>query len=58
MRRFLAPFGRVELRTTGFFAAFGRSERQRHLLAVIDRAGINRVMPESFGYILYGAAGK
>jgi len=58
MLRFLEPFRHVELRSTGFLAAFGRSERQRQLLALIDRAGVNRVIPESVGYILYGAAVK
>jgi SAM-dependent methyltransferase len=58
MRRFLTRFRHVELRTTGFLAAFGRSERQRQLLASIDRAGLSRLVPEAFGYILYGAAVK
>lgn len=58
MRRFLEPFRHVQLRSTGFLAAFGRTERQRQLLASIDRAAVNRLIAESAGYILYGAAVK
>jgi SAM-dependent methyltransferase len=58
MRHLLAPFSRVDLRATGFLAAFGRSERQRDLLAFFDRWGFKRVVPESLSYIFYGSAVK
>jgi SAM-dependent methyltransferase len=58
MRKFLEPFARVHLDTAGFFGTFGRSERQRHALALLDRVAVNALVPPSWRYIVYGVATK
>lgn len=58
LAQFLQSFSGVELLTTGVMAALGRSERQRELLARIDRAGLNTVVPARWRYIAYGIARK
>lgn len=58
MGELLQSFSAVSLHTTGVTAAFGRSERQRDLLARIDNAGLNAVVPERWRYIALGVARK
>lgn len=48
----------VEYKTTGFLAAFGRTEWQRDWLARLDEAIFNRIVPESWHYIMFGVARK
>jgi hypothetical protein len=36
MEEFLSPFSKVQYRTVGFADAFGRSERQRNILGLLD----------------------
>ena len=54
----LAAFRTYTLETTGFLAAFGRSEWQRNWLAVIDRATRYGGMPNRYKYVGYGVAQK
>jgi SAM-dependent methyltransferase len=58
MREFLAPFASVTYRTAGFSGAFGRSPRQKELLGAVDRAGLDRLVPETWRYIILGVARK
>jgi SAM-dependent methyltransferase len=58
MRDFLQDFSNVELKTTGFFATFGRSESQRKFLSFFDRIIFNHITPKSWRYIGYGVAEK
>ncbi len=58
MREFLGDFTRLELGTAGVLGAFGRSERQRDLLARLDQAVFNRVTPGRWQYLVYGIATK
>ncbi len=58
MKGFLAPFSRYDLKSTGVAAAFGRSEKQRNLLAIADNLFLNHLCPESWKYIAYGIATK
>jgi ubiquinone/menaquinone biosynthesis C-methylase UbiE len=58
MKTFLRRFSRVEMRTTGVFGAFGRTERQRNALGVVDNAVLNHVTPRSWQYLVYGIAEK
>lgn len=58
MGGFLSPFSDVELRNLGFAGAFGRSESQRTALAAVDLAGLDRVVPRSWRYIVAGVARK
>jgi SAM-dependent methyltransferase len=58
MREFLAPFVDVRYDTSGFFGALGRSETQRRMLASLDRLAMNRIVPPSWRYIIYGVATK
>jgi len=58
LETFLTGFRHYTLKTTGFFAAFGRSERQRHVLAAIDQVTCHAWMPERCKYVGYGMAVK
>lgn len=58
MNEFLAPFSEKRLRTIGFAGTFGRSEAQRSLLALGDRLVFERIVPESWKYIIAGVARK
>jgi SAM-dependent methyltransferase len=44
--------------TTGFAGAFGRTEFQRSILSRVDNILINKVVPKSWNYIMYGSAKK
>ena len=55
LRSLLDGFASAELETTGFLAALGRSERQRHTLHKVDRA-ILPLIPWDYRYIGYGWA--
>ncbi len=58
MREFLKPFASVAYRTVGFSGAFGRSPRQQEMLGAVDRAGLDRLVPETWRYIIIGVARK
>jgi SAM-dependent methyltransferase len=58
MLGFLAPFREVTYRTVGLCGALGRSQRQRALLGAVDRAFLDRLVPESWRYIMIGVARK
>jgi SAM-dependent methyltransferase len=51
------PFHQLISKNYGFFAAFGRSESQRRVLAAMDRY-IDKLMPSSWKYIVFGIARK
>jgi len=53
----LSDFEKVELKTVGFFAAFGRSEWQRRRLAHLDQL-IHFAIPQSKRYIILVRASK
>jgi SAM-dependent methyltransferase len=50
-------FENTKYRTVGFFGAFGRTEKQRKLLSIIDNI-MYPVIPKSKKYIVYGIAEK
>jgi SAM-dependent methyltransferase len=54
---FLRQFSAYNIKTTGFFSAFGRNERQRQLLGAID-ALLNKIIPDKWKYVSYGIAQK
>ena len=56
--QFLKPFSEVHEETFGFAGAFGRSEKQRAALAGLDIAGLDRLVPSSWRYIIAGVATK
>ena len=58
MREFLRNYSHSELHATGVLSVFGRTERQRRFLSVIDRGLLNYVTPEGWRYIAYGTAEK
>lgn len=58
MKDFLKDFSSYEIKTTGVFATFGRSEYQRNFLYSIDELILNKVCPENWKYISYGIATK
>jgi len=58
MLNFLKQFTEVKFITVGFFAAFGRSEKQREMLGLLDSYISNRIIPRSWRYIIVGIAKK
>lgn len=56
-RALFAPFHQVITRTTGFMAPFGRSERQRDMLARLD-AMLCPLLPAKWHTMVYGVARK
>jgi hypothetical protein len=57
-RDLLQPFSGTELRVTGFLALFGQRESVRRRLAKADTAFLNRIVPASWHYVVYGTAVK
>jgi SAM-dependent methyltransferase len=58
MREFLSPFSEIKFQTNGFAGAFGRNEKQRNLLGRFDQILFDRLMPDSWKYIIAGVARK
>ena len=58
MLGFLAPFHEVSYRTVGVCGALGRSQRQRAFLGAVDRAFLDKLVPERWRYIMIGVARK
>ncbi|HYG49891.1 MAG TPA: class I SAM-dependent methyltransferase [Flavobacteriales bacterium] len=58
MSLFLEKFSSRKIYTTGVLATFGRSEKQRKVLAGIDSVFLNRLCPSRWNYIVYGSAVK
>lgn len=58
VEKFLSQFSRVDYQTIGFAGAFGRGERQRNLLGMLDQKILNRIIPESWKYVIVGVATK
>ncbi|HET9031247.1 MAG TPA: class I SAM-dependent methyltransferase [Candidatus Aquilonibacter sp.] len=58
MLDFLRDFSDVKYATTGVLGTFGRNERQRQMLASVDRKVLNTVTPPTWRYIMYGVATK
>jgi SAM-dependent methyltransferase len=58
MKRFLQQFSRCDVHTTGVLGTFGRTERQRNLLAILDQAVLNPLTPREWRYLVYGVAEK
>lgn len=58
MKELLSPFSRLQYITRGFVGAFGMSEFQRTILGELDALFFNRVLPESWKYIITGVATK
>jgi ubiquinone/menaquinone biosynthesis C-methylase UbiE len=50
-------FSSVKLTTNGFSATFGRSEKQRKVLAKFDSV-IQPILPPSFNYVIFGVLTK
>ncbi len=58
MTEYLSVFSRVEYTTLGFLGAFGRTPAQRQVLGRMDRILADRLVPESWHYIMMGIAAK
>ena len=58
MDEFLKPFSQVHYGTFGFIGALGRTEMQRNVLGILDRALFNVAVPERWRYIMVGIAKK
>jgi SAM-dependent methyltransferase len=58
MKEFLAPFSEVKLQMNGFAGTFGRTEPQRNLLGRFDKFLFDRIVPDSWKYIISGVARK
>ncbi len=57
VKNFMNIFSSFDYMTTGFWAAFGRSERQREILAMLDRVFVP-LIPENWRYVIIGIARK
>ena len=55
---YLEKFSDVQIQSTGFLGALGRSEIQRIFLASIDEILLNKILPDNWKYIAYGIAEK
>jgi len=58
MNGFLKKFSSHKIKTTGVIATFGRNEKQRQYLAIIDELLLNKICPDKWKYIDYGIAEK
>jgi SAM-dependent methyltransferase len=58
LSEWLGPFEKLEFRQFGTFALLGRTERQRHGLALADRTAFDRVTPKGWRYVVAGCARK
>jgi SAM-dependent methyltransferase len=58
MEEFLSLFSQVRFCTMGFAGAFGRSETQRSLLGLVDKAILDHMIPNRWNYIICGVATK
>jgi SAM-dependent methyltransferase len=58
MQKLLSPFSSIEYDTAGFACAFGRNERQRNALGILDARILARIVPENWRYIMFGVARK
>jgi hypothetical protein len=54
----LCPFKKHLLKTIGFLATFGITERQRNVFAMFDEYLFNPVLPSNWKYVAYGIAEK
>ena len=55
---YLKDFSDVQIQSTGFLSALGRSENQRSFFSSIDELLLNKILPENWKYIAYGIAEK
>jgi len=55
---FLSPFTSVTMRATGVLGVLGRNERQRNVLARLDKRVVNPLVPAAWRYIALGVATK
>jgi SAM-dependent methyltransferase len=58
LRVWLTGFAHVDFHTFGTFALLGRTERQRRILAKVDRRLFDRVCPEGWRYVVAACARK
>lgn len=58
MKGFLKDFSSIDIKTTGVLGTFGRNEKQRFLLSIIDDLFLNKICPDNWKYICYGIAEK
>lgn len=58
MEEFLSLFSHIRFCTIGFAGAFGRSEAQRNILGMVDKAILDHLLPNRWNYIICGVAKK
>jgi SAM-dependent methyltransferase len=54
----LKNFSKVKMECKGVWSTFGRNEKQRNLLSVIDKAFFDHITPKKHRYIVFGYAEK
>ena len=57
MDQMLSKYSKIEKKSVGFFATFGRSEGQRKFLSIIDRV-FAPIVPKSWRYIMIASCQK
>jgi SAM-dependent methyltransferase len=58
LHHFLTKFSSFEIKTNGVIGTFGRTEKQRRILATMDDLIFNKIIPSRWKYIAYGVAQK
>lgn len=58
MLAYLSVFSEVDFTTAGFLGGFGRTPFQRTVLGSMDRLVADRLVPETWRYIMIGIARK
>lgn len=58
IKEFFKAYSSCQVQTAGVIAVFGRTERQRRILSVLDHVVLNRLCPATWTYMIYGIATK
>jgi len=58
IKTLFSEFKSLEYESKGFFSAFGRTEKQRTLLAFFDKIIFDKIISSDKKYIIYGVATK
>jgi len=58
IKKYCSGFSSFSYGTAGFLGGFGRTESQRNALAFLDKYLLDKLVPDSWKYIVYGVATK
>jgi SAM-dependent methyltransferase len=58
IKELFSQFSQLKYHTLGFASTFGRSEIQRNLIGILDEKLLNKLVPESWRYLIVGVVRK